>query len=349
MGATLKLQPQTFIEDKNFREEYISKTEVLEKVKEIVMLPDKKFIESKEVAAYYNVDLSTIRQVKNRHKDEFDEDGVTTIAGIAFKDYKQSIALQGVTLSAKANVTLFTRKAMLRVGMLLKESDIAKKVRDYLLIVEKSASTEIRDTILGNWSSNDILLIEQTINEETAKGNTKMSALRKAAKKLNRNANNVQQKYYQIKKKFGSLQSYLVEKNVVYLNTPEDINISTESPHESNGQSDIVHAIKCQLESVVSGLREDANFLSQINELRLEVNELKNQIKLKDVLLEGKDAQLTNKSKLNSKLKKEKSDLEHKLKFISQIVQSSKVVDNTHTEIQDTKKYVIKNGVIETQ
>jgi hypothetical protein len=140
-----------------------------------------------------------------------------------------------------------------------------------------------------------------------------------------------------------------VENNVVYLNSPEDINSSTERANESNVQSDLFQAIASQLESAMSNIKDSSNLQSQINELKLELNDLKNQIKLKDVLLEGKEAQLINKSKLNSKLKKEKSDLEHKLKFISQIIQSSKVIDSTQPETKDAKKYIIKNGVIETK
>ncbi|WP_336761545.1 hypothetical protein [Paenibacillus sp. USHLN196] len=348
MNAALKLQPESFIENKGIRNEYINKTEVLDKVKNIIVLPDKVHIESKEVANYYDVDVSTIRQVRNRHKEELDQDGVVTMAGIEFKDYKQNIALHGVTLSAKSNITLFTRKAMLRIGMLLKDSEVAVKVRDYLLKVEAVVPDEVKNEILGNWSDGDLLLIEQTINEESNKGNSKMGALRLAAKKLNRNANNVQQKYYQIKKKYGSLRNYLVEKNVIYLNAPEYIVNPIQSLDEQQ-QPDIVQSLVGEFEKAMRIVREDSNLQSQINELKLEVNDLKNQLKLKEVLIEGKDAQLNNKTKLNSKLKKEKSVLEHKLKFISQILNSSKVVDNTQVEMQETKKYVIKNGVIETK
>ncbi|WP_145413344.1 hypothetical protein [Paenibacillus xylanexedens] len=346
MNEALQLDHGQFTENKNtnFREQYIGKVNTLDKVKKVLLLPDGESMTVKMASDFYEVDYSAVAQILSRHKAEFKKDNVRTISS------KQ----EGFDILSKALspgqfiVKLLPKKAVLRVGMLLRDSKVAIKVRDYLLQVEEEAPKEIKTEIIGNWTDNDLYVLHQTMNEENNKGNTKLSALRMAAEKLNRNVNNVQQKYYQIKKKYGSLQDYIVKHNVIYLEPSLDSQTSSydsQTQKEYNNESVLAE----RLESVLKAVKTESHLLSQINDLRLEVMDLKNQLKMKEVVIEGQEIQLNNKTKLNSKLKKEKSDLEHKLRFISQILNSSKVVDNTQTEIQDTKKYVIKNGVIETK
>ncbi|PYE51604.1 hypothetical protein HUB98_06195 [Paenibacillus barcinonensis] len=346
MNEALQLDHDQFIENKNtnFREQYINKVSMLDKVKKVILLPDGESMTVKMASEFYEVDYSVVAQILSRHNAEFKKDNVRTISS-----KQEGFDTLSKALSPGQHIVkLLTKKAVLRIGMLLRDSKVAIKVRDYLLQVEEEAPQEIKTEILGNWTDNDLYVLNQTVNEEVGKGKTKMNAIRIAAGKLNRNANNVQQKYYQIKRKYGSLQDYIVKHNVIYLE-PSYESLTPSENNSTQQHSDVVLALTTHLETVLRDVKIESNLMSQINELRLEVNDLKNQLKLKEVLLEGKDAQLNNKTKLNSKLKKEKSDLEHKLRFISQILNSSKVVDNTHTEIQDTKKYVIKNGVIETK
>lgn len=346
MNEALQLNPDQFIDNKNtnFREQYIDKVNMLDKVKKVLLLPDGESMTVKMAAEFYEVDYSAVAQILSRHKAEFKKDNVRTLSS------KQ----EGFDILSKALspgqfiVKLLTKKAVLRIGMLLRDSKVAIKVRDYLLQVEEETPKEIKTEILGNWTDNDLYVLNQTMNEETTKGNTKLNALRLAAGKLNRNVNNVQQKYYQIKKKYGSLQDYIVKHNVIYLDSSyEDRMPSTDTQTQREHNSTTV--LTERLESVMRAVKTESSLLSQINDLRLEVMDLKNQLKLKEVVIEGQEVHLNNKTKLNSKLKKEKSDLEHKLKFISQILSSSKVVDNTQAESHDAKKYVIKNGVIETK
>jgi len=346
MNEALRLNPDQFIDNKNtnFREQYIDKVNMLDKVKKVLLLPDGESMTVKMASEFYEVEYSAVAQILSRHKAEFKNDNVRTLSS-----KQEGFDILSKALSPGQHIVkLLTKKAVLRIGMLLRDSKIAIKVRDYLLQVEEEAPQEIKTEILGNWTDNDLYILNQTMSEETNKGNTKLNALRLAAGKLNRNVNNVQQKYYQIKKKYGSLQDYIVKHNVIYLDSSYVSRMpsaDTQTQQEHNSASVLTE----HLESVMRAVKTESSLLSQINELRLEVMDLKNQLKLKEVVIEGKEVQLNNKTKLNSKLKKEKSDLEHKLRFISQILNSSKVVENTHTEIQDTKKYVIKNGVIETK
>src|SRR5690554_5582679 len=110
--------------NKEVRDKFISKTEVLEKVKEIAALPDG-YIESKKVADFFETSSQSIRMIVSRHEEEFKTDEILKLKGAELKEYKESLKSQGVTLLATAHLTLFTRKGVLRVGMLLTTSPVA--------------------------------------------------------------------------------------------------------------------------------------------------------------------------------------------------------------------------------
>jgi len=342
------LQLENFIDDQTLRNEYIAKTEILNKVKTLSLLPDGENMTIRQAAEYYEVSIETIRKTIQRNRQELSEDGIKTLYSKDLKEYKLTLGHSVPELDRVPTAMILNRRCLLRLGMLLRDSEVARTVREYLLRVEDTLTDTQKGEILGEWSDEELLLVEETIQEEKKKGSTKKAAIEAVSKIINRKENNIYQKYYQITRKYGSVHNYLVEKNVIYLDSKEDT-AQPESPTETTLQSDAVQVITKQLEGLLGDVKANSVLHSQINELKLEVAELRNQLKLKDVIIEGKDAQINNKSKLNSKLKKVKSDLEHKLKFISQILNSNKVIDNTQAEIQDTKKYVIKNGVIETK
>ncbi|TDL74249.1 hypothetical protein [Peribacillus frigoritolerans] len=81
--------------------------EVLNQVKEILLFPSDKTASTQQVAWFYQVDKTVIEKVVYRNLDEIVEDGYTN----------------GV----------FTRRAILRVGMLLEDNEIANEVMNQLL------------------------------------------------------------------------------------------------------------------------------------------------------------------------------------------------------------------------
>jgi hypothetical protein len=140
---------------KDDRDQYINRVDVLDKVKELVMLPDDKYITSMDVAKYFEVDKNTLRQMLYRRRNEFNYDGVTTLQGKNLNEYKENLLLHGVTLKARSTLTLYTRRSVLRMGMSLENSPIAEKVRDYLLNVEESATQKQKQNALkftGEWT-----------------------------------------------------------------------------------------------------------------------------------------------------------------------------------------------------
>ncbi|PZT57465.1 hypothetical protein [Paenibacillus silvae] len=342
------LQLDRFIDDQTLRNEYIVKTEILNKVKALSLLPDGENMTIRQAAEYYEVSIETIRKVIQRNRQELSDDGIKTLYSKDLKEYRLTLGHDVPELNRVPSAIILNRKCLLRVGMLLRDSEVAKKVREYLLRVEEALTDSQKGEILGDWNDDELLLVEKTIQEEKKKGNTKKAAIEIVAKILNRKENNINQKYYQITKKHGSVHNYLVEKNVIYLDNAETVEQTEKSP-ESDLAANVSSNTMGQLESILNDVRTSVGQASHINELKLEIAELKNQLKMKDIIIEGKDVLISNKSKLNSKLKKEISELEHKLSFISQIINSSRVVDKSQAESMESKKYLLKNGVIETR
>jgi hypothetical protein len=88
---------------------------------------------SEQVADFYEVTTDVVRDNVRRHRDEFEVDGLKTIKGKALTEVREIISLT----SQSVNVTLWTPRAALRLGMLLRDSEVAKQVRN--LLVEMAA------------------------------------------------------------------------------------------------------------------------------------------------------------------------------------------------------------------
>ena len=147
-----------FIDDKVLRDKSVEHYEVLEKVKELLLIPNTKWATQKQVAEYYEVGEKAIETIFSRHRDELESDGVS------LKSYKEFLNIQneGLEISYVVGKTIFTfangneltvpnrglkvfpRRAILRVGMLLRDSEVAKEVRTQLLNIEEKTSTEIK-------------------------------------------------------------------------------------------------------------------------------------------------------------------------------------------------------------
>ena len=146
----------TFTEDRNLRDNCISHYEVLERVKNLLLIPGMEFATMKQVAEFYDVEVKAIEKVCLRNKDELISDGVE------LKSYKDFLIRQDVgleTVKGKVLLTLengnvlsvpnrglkvFHRRAILRIGMLLRDSAVAKEVRTQLLNIEEKTSNEIK-------------------------------------------------------------------------------------------------------------------------------------------------------------------------------------------------------------
>ncbi|WP_052085687.1 hypothetical protein [Clostridium sp. HMP27] len=137
------------IENMELREELIMNIEVLDKVKDLLLLPNTELMTTKMVADYYEVDKDAITKVIIRHEEELLSDGAVKIKGKQFyEQYGQDvpsvkIIQTGIMIDGFDKITFrgqwfFPKRAVLRIGMLLRDSEVPKEVRTQLLnIVEK--------------------------------------------------------------------------------------------------------------------------------------------------------------------------------------------------------------------
>lgn len=115
------------------RDELAARTEVLDKVGLLATLPDNMHCTAVHAARYYEVSPEVIRQTVARNRAEFDADGYVVLRRAEVSDRLSLTPDQvGMPLNA-GSIALFTRRSILRIGMLLRDSDIARQVRDYLL------------------------------------------------------------------------------------------------------------------------------------------------------------------------------------------------------------------------
>lgn len=144
---------ETIIESRTLRDVAIERLEVLDKVKKVMTIPRTDLLTTPQVAQYFGVQNATIRMVYKRNKEEIDSDGVMRFTFAELRNHLEtsqdvtpqiervgkgpySMTIDGTTVQVNpANNTLFTKRAVLRIAMLLRDSEIAKEIRTQLLNV----------------------------------------------------------------------------------------------------------------------------------------------------------------------------------------------------------------------
>ncbi|MGG1671595.1 hypothetical protein ACIFOE_13255 [Paenibacillus sp. NRS-1783] len=346
MGALLKLDD--FVDNQITRDKYIDRTEVLEKVKSLSMLPDNKHMTVRATADFYEVEYKAIASILTRHKKELEHDGVSTITSKdeAFCKLKKALP------DKQFVVKLLPKKAILRIGMLLRDSEVAVKVRNYLLKIEETSTEEQRGVA---WNDADVLTLNRIFNEERSKGNSKMESIRIAAKAIKKNPHAVYQKYRNVTKKHGSLENYIATNNSVYFNKQSEEIYKTEI-QENNKREEtpiVVGAFQAKINRMIDNLKNVNDLEATVSQLKLELSNMKHQLEIKVLELEAKAVEVTKKDRIISKLKKDKLALDASVKAIRKIVLNGVKVNNTEetnsseVEIMGRTYTRDKNGMIE--
>lgn len=178
---------QTIMDYRQVREEYIDRVDVLDKVKNLLVIPAMECMTMKQVADYYEVDIHTIQICYTRNKDELDYDGVCIKTPLDFKEIFKVTACDFKDLEQKhgkliihidddttieipnRGIKMFPKRAILRVGMLLRDSVIAKEVRTQLLNIVEVAQEEKPEIITQEIQKEEDLLLN--ISKAFATGN----------------------------------------------------------------------------------------------------------------------------------------------------------------------------------
>ena len=91
-------------------------------------------------AVYFEVEHKTIQKLVERNRVELSSNGMAILRGEALRRFESD----NMSLSNKSypqtvsNLTVLPRRAVLNIAMLLRDSDVARRVRVYLLDAEES-------------------------------------------------------------------------------------------------------------------------------------------------------------------------------------------------------------------
>ncbi|PWI52214.1 hypothetical protein [Sulfoacidibacillus thermotolerans] len=131
------------IESRLRRDRLVEHLDVLDRVKALSALPDGLNVTVEMAANYYDVEKQTIVNLIYDYHSELEDDGLKVLRGNELKEFAaflKKVANIGEFVSPKTrSLTLIPRRALLRIGMVLRDSEVAKAVRSYLLDVEKIA------------------------------------------------------------------------------------------------------------------------------------------------------------------------------------------------------------------
>lgn len=133
------------IDSKTDRDRMMNRTDVLDKVKALATLPGHGEATTAQVADFYEVERGAIDNVILRHRDELKSNGYRSVTGQELRELKASVTdSQNGSLSKKSrSVAVWDRRAVLNLGMLLRDSEVAKEVRRYLLDSEQAVHAEV--------------------------------------------------------------------------------------------------------------------------------------------------------------------------------------------------------------
>ncbi|MFE3181472.1 hypothetical protein ACFXKR_11390 [Streptomyces violascens] len=137
------------LESRTLRADHLGRVDVLEKVKALQLLPDGLHVTTEGVAQYFVVHRDAVHSVVKRHREELSSNGMITLSG---DDLRSDDVAKTATSSdrdpesypqGRSHLRVFTRRAVLNIAMLLRDSEVARCVRTYLLDTEETPRTVI--------------------------------------------------------------------------------------------------------------------------------------------------------------------------------------------------------------
>lgn len=122
----------------------------LELVKEILMLGKTDLMTVKMCAEYFEVNLSTLEMVIVNNREELEENGYKVYNYNELKSKFQNPNVLGIKRFPNRGKALLTKRTLLNIGMLLRDSRVAKELRRRILdIVHDAEETEIVNNVIN--------------------------------------------------------------------------------------------------------------------------------------------------------------------------------------------------------
>ena len=153
-----KMEQENIISDRSMRDKCVGRYEVLEKVKKLLLLPGTDLMSIEQVADFYEVSSQGIKNLYSQNREEIDSDGTKMLPRDFYNgsneksisvDIKQTSVTytfedgQIVTINNRG-LKVFSKRAVLRIGMMLQQSWVAREVREQLLNIEEKVSGETK-------------------------------------------------------------------------------------------------------------------------------------------------------------------------------------------------------------
>ncbi|MFI7401483.1 restriction endonuclease [Streptomyces sp. NPDC049541] len=132
------INESALLESKSLRDSVLERTDVLDRVKALSLLPDGMHVTTAMVAAYFEVSRKAIESLVLDHREELVANGYRVLTGTELTSFKEVSGIQ----SRSRSLALYPRRAVLNVAMLLRDSEVARQVRVYLLDMEYLARTQ---------------------------------------------------------------------------------------------------------------------------------------------------------------------------------------------------------------
>ena len=186
---------ENLITDRELRDKLSNRIEVLDKVKELVTLSETDFVTIQQVADYYGVTDKSIKNLVSSNKEEIENDGSTVLkrdyfekeVNFPFKNNHGSVTYslpsgQELTVSNRG-LRVFSKRAVLRIGMLLTKSEVARRLRTALLDVvtgEVPVTTTVQDALtdmIDNQKKNLMGVVSSLVSGDTESAIRGMSDL----------------------------------------------------------------------------------------------------------------------------------------------------------------------------
>lgn len=136
--------------NQELRQNMVERIEVLEQVKEILTLGTTEFVTVELASQYYEVGKEAIQSLIKDNRDELAWDGLRV-----YRKSEIQNVLEGQLENFKIpnrGMALIPKRALLRIGMLLRDSEVAKNVRTRLLDIVHDAETQTN-------------IVEEVVNE----------------------------------------------------------------------------------------------------------------------------------------------------------------------------------------
>lgn len=175
------------LDNKQMREELSGRIEVLDKVGKLVLLPNDFGATTEMVANYFEVgSISAIKSLVKDNRKELEENGYKVVST---KDFDSSFKELANISPKSRTVALFTKRTILNIAMLLRDSEVAKEIRKQLLNVMENKQAQ--DEFKFNVNTEKELMLEVMMADTEEQ---RMIAMSKYREFKNRYINKLEEK-----------------------------------------------------------------------------------------------------------------------------------------------------------